>query len=127
MKIRTGLVEKHASSTLFKRLYITEDSVAISQLKAMRRFRKGMRFIGGCFIVLGGFMLYQFVGILLDPEATITYNGVPTNDYAIKLNASIFVGSFVLIGLITAFAPTKLLNKLFVLKMSLKSSFGYKK
>jgi len=101
--------------------------VDTSQLKAMRRFRKDMRFIGGWFIVIGGFMLYQFVGILLDPEATITYNGVPTNDYSIKLNAAIFVGSFVLIGLVAVFVPTKLLNKLFVLKMSLKSSIGYKK
>jgi hypothetical protein len=101
--------------------------VDTSQLKAMRRFRKGVRFVGGWFIVLGGFMLYQFVGILLDPEATITYNGVPTNDYSIKLNAAMVIGSFVLIGIVAAFAPTKLLNKLFILKMSLKSSIGYKK
>ena len=86
-----------------------------------------MRFMGVWFTVIGGFMLYQFVGILLDPEATITYNDVPTNDYSIKLNAAIFVGSFVLIGLVAALAPAKLLNKLFVLKMSLKSSIGFKK
>lgn len=98
-----------------------------SQFKAMRRFRKSMRFVGGWFIVLGGFMLYQFVGILLDPEAAITYNGVPTNDYSIKLNVAIFVGSFVLMGIVAAFAPTKILNKLFVLKMSLKSSIGFRK
>ena len=98
-----------------------------SQLKAMRRFRKGMRFLGIWFTLIGGFMLYQVVGTLLDPEATIIYNDVPTNDYSIKLNAAIFVGSFVLIGLVALFTPAKLINKLFVLKMSLKSSVDFKK
>jgi hypothetical protein len=93
----------------------------------MRRFRKGARFLGVWFTVIGGFMLYQFVGLVLDPEATITYNGVPTSDYSVKLNAAIFVGFFVIIGLFFTLAPKKWLNKLFVLKMSFKSAIGFKK
>ncbi|WP_289032184.1 hypothetical protein [uncultured Paraglaciecola sp.] len=98
-----------------------------SQLKQMRRFRKGMRFVGAWFIVIGGFMLFQVTSVLLDPEGVITYNGVPTNDFSVKLNSTLFVGLFVLIGIFAAFLPAKILNKLFVLKMSLKSSVGFRK
>lgn len=98
-----------------------------SQLKAMKRFRKGARFIGFWFIFIGGFMLYQFLGILNDPEATITYNGVPSNEYSVKLDAAIFIGLFVVIGLLAAFSPSRWLNKLFVAKMSFKSAIGFKK
>lgn len=72
-------------------------------------------------------MLYPLVGILLDPEATIIYNGIPTNDYSIKLGATIFCGSFVLFGIVAALAPTKLLHKLFVLKRSIKYGSRRKK
>ncbi|WP_371185490.1 hypothetical protein [Thalassotalea maritima] len=98
-----------------------------SLLKAMRRFRKGMRFTGMWFVIIGGFMFYQFLGFYLDPDASIVYNGVPTNDESIKFNALIFVSFFVIMGLFFTFASSKILNKLFILKMSLKSAFAFKK
>lgn len=73
--------------------------VDTSQLKAMRRLRKGMRFVGIWFTLIGGFLFYQFLGIYLDPDTTILYNGVPTTDESIKLNALIFVSFFVITGL----------------------------
>jgi hypothetical protein len=63
----------------------------------------------------------------LDPEGTITYNGVPTNEYSAKLDAVIFVSLFVVMGLLAALSPKRWLNKLFVAKMSLKSAIGFKK
>ncbi|MBC3765694.1 hypothetical protein [Neptunicella marina] len=98
-----------------------------SQLKAMRRFRKGSRFVGIWFVLIGGFMFYQFLGIYLNPEATILYNGVPTSDESIKLNALIFISLFVVLGVFFTLAPSKILNKLFVLKLSFKSAFGFRK
>lgn len=98
-----------------------------SQFKAMKRFRTGMRCIGWWFIILGSFMLYQSMLLLLDPEATITYNGVPTSEYSVKLNTVIFVSLFVVIGLLGACSPKRWLNKLFVVKMGFKSAVRFKK
>ncbi|CAD5292409.1 conserved hypothetical protein [Alteromonas sp. 38] len=117
----------HVFAPLKRKLYVMEELLDTSQLKAMKRFRKGARFIGFWFVFIGGFMLYQFLGILNDPEATITYNGVPTNEYSVKLDAAIFIGLFVVIGLLAAFSPSRWLNKLFVAKMSFKSAIGFKK
>ena len=47
-----------------------------SQLKKMKRFRCGFRFMGAMFCLVGSILLFSFVSLLLDPESTIIYNGV---------------------------------------------------
>lgn len=99
----------------------------ISQLKQMKRFRLAFRFIGAMFVLVGSFLLVSFVGLLFDPSSTIVVNGVATSDYAAKLQAVIFVGCFVVVGLFSLFGPTKYFNKLFIWRQSLKSLFSRKK
>jgi len=94
-----------------------------SQLKKMKRFRKSFRFIGVMFILVGGFLLFNFSLLLLDPESTITVNGVVTSDFNPKLQAVIFLTSFVFIGIFALFGPSSFFNKLFVWQQSLLSAF----
>ena len=94
-----------------------------SQLKKMKRFRQGFRFIGAMFIVVGGFLLFNFSLLLLDPESTITVNGVATSDFAPKLQAVIFLALFVFIGIFALFGPSRFFNKLFIWRQSLLSAF----
>ncbi|NQZ11300.1 MAG: hypothetical protein HRT35_29465 [Algicola sp.] len=98
-----------------------------SQLKAMRRFRKGMRFVGVWFFLIGGLLFYSMLTTLLDPEGVIIYNGVPTTDYSVKLGATLFAGIFVVVGLFLSFSTQKMLNKLFVFKLTILSAIGFKK
>ena len=98
-----------------------------TQLKKMRRFRKGVRFIGAMFILVGGMLLFNLSMLLFDPESTITVNGVVTSDFKPKLHATLFVSSFVFIGLLALFGPSKWFNKLFVWRQSLSSVFTLRK
>ena len=90
----------------------------------MKRFRKGFRFIGVMFILVGGFLLFNFSLLLLDPESTIRVNGVVTSDFNPKLRAVVFTASFTLIGIVLLFTPSKFFNKLFVWRQSLVSAFS---
>lgn len=94
-----------------------------SQLKQMKRFRKGLHFIGVMFILVGGFLLFNFSLLLLDPESTITVNGVVTSEFTPKFHAVIFTASFTLIGVVLLFVPKSILNKLFVWRQSIASTF----
>ena len=98
-----------------------------SQLKKMRRFRKGVRFIGAMFILVGGVLLFNLSMLLLDPESTIRVNGVATSEFKPKLRATIFVSSFVLIGLLALFGPNQWFNKIFVWRQSLSSILALRK
>ena len=95
-----------------------------SQLKQMKRFRKGLHFMGVMFTLVGLFLLFNFSILLLDPESTITVNGVVTSEFNPKLRAVIFTASFTLIGVILLFVPKSILNKLFVWRQSLASTFS---
>ena len=99
----------------------------VSQLKKMRRFRKGFRFVGVMFILVGSFLLFNFIALLLDPESTITVNGIVTSEFKPKLHATLFTGSFVIVGLLALFGPSHFFNKLFVWRQSLVSVFSCKK
>jgi len=99
----------------------------ISQLKKMKRFRLALRFIGLMFCLVGGMLLITTINLLLDPESTIIYNGVVTNEFKPKLSMAIFNVSFVLLGLLCLFAPTKAINKVFVLRQSFLSLFSFKR
>jgi len=93
------------------------------QLKKMNRFRKGLRFIGGIFILVGGLLLFNFSLLLLDPDATIIVNGVATSNFNVKLQAVIFLALFVMVGIFFLFGPSSFFNKLFVWRQSLLSTF----
>lgn len=94
-----------------------------SQLKKMKRFRRGFRFMGAMFCLVGSILLFSFVSMLLDPETTIIYNGVRTNAFGPKLNATIFLAIFVVVGLLCLFGPSKFFDRLFVWRQSLLSSW----
>ena len=94
-----------------------------SQLKKMKRFRKGVRFFGAMFTLVGGFLLFNFSLLLLDPESTITVNGGVTSDFNPKLQAVAFTTLFVFIGIFALFGPNSFFNKLFVWRQSLLSAF----
>ena len=93
-----------------------------SQLKKMKRHRRMYRFIGAMFTLVGCMLLVSFVPLLLNPEATILHNGVPTSDFSTKLSATLFVGCFSVLGLFFLFCPSKYLNKLFVWRQSLMAT-----
>jgi hypothetical protein len=93
------------------------------QLKKMKRFRKGFRFIGAMFTLVGGLLLFNFSLLLLDPESTITVNGIATSDFAPKLQTVIFLILFVFIGIFALFGPSSFFNKLFIWRQSLLSAF----
>jgi hypothetical protein len=94
-----------------------------SQLKKMKRFRRGFRFVGAMFCLVGSMMLISFASLLLDPDSTIIDNGVRTNAFGPKLSATIFVALFVVVGLLCLFAPKKLFDRLFVWRQSLLSAW----
>ncbi|WP_324170855.1 hypothetical protein [Sulfurimonas sp.] len=94
-----------------------------SQLKKMNRFRKGLRFIGAMLTLVGGFLLFNFSLLLLDPNSTITVNGVVTSDFNPKLKAVIFISLIVFIGLVALFGSNSFINKIFVWRQSLLSIF----
>ena len=82
--------------------------------------------MGVLFILVGGFLLLNFSMLLLDPESTITVNGVVTSAFTPKLQAVIFTASFTLIGIVLLFVPKSVLNKLFIWDQSLISTFTLK-
>ncbi|HMN44522.1 MAG TPA: hypothetical protein PKE27_08120 [Povalibacter sp.] len=94
-----------------------------SQLKEMKRFRRGFRFVGAMFCLVGSVMLIAFASLLLDPESTIIDNGVRTNAFGPKLSATIFVAMFVLVGLLCLLAPKRIFDRLFVWRQPLLSSW----
>ena len=99
----------------------------VSQLKVMKRHIRLYRFMGLMFAIIGTVLLMAFLPLLLDENATINYNGVPTNDFGPKLSSVIFTGSFVVLGLGFLFCPNRYLNNLFVWRQSLMATLFPKK
>ena len=79
------------------------------------------------FTIIGGILFYSMLMLLLDPDATIKFNGVPTNDYDKKLFATVFTSLFFIFGLFSLFAPRRWLNKLFIIQVGFQSSMRIKK
>jgi hypothetical protein len=90
----------------------------IRQLKKMRRYRRLFRFMGFIWTLVGGMLLFSFVPLVLDPNASIMYNGVRTTDFGAKLSATLFAGAFVVAGLCFLFVPARMLDRLFIWRQS---------
>ena len=74
---------------------------------------KFYRFLGVLFIIFACLMLYSSIPILLDPEATVRFNGVETTEFSKKMVFIVFSGLFLLMGLVLTFIPKALFQKLF--------------
>jgi len=96
-----------------------------NQLKKMRRYRRLFRFMGFAWTLVAGMLLFSFIPLVLDPNASIMYNGVRTTAFGAKLSAALFVGTFLIAGLCFLFVPGRLLDRLFVWRQSMLSSIFF--
>jgi hypothetical protein len=87
-------------------------------LKRMRRHRRGIRFLGMMFSLVGGLLLFAFVPLVFDPQATIMSNGVRSNALGDKLSAALFVSGFVAAGLFFLLAPRRVVDRMFLWRES---------
>lgn len=67
--------------------------------------------MGVMWALIGGAMFLSFIPLALDPEATLTYNGVPTSALGPKVSALIFLGLFCVAGIGLLFLPVRLLDR----------------
>jgi uncharacterized BrkB/YihY/UPF0761 family membrane protein len=86
----------------------------------MRRHRRGMRFLGLMFSLVGGLLFVAFLPGVFDPNSTIVSNGVRTNAWGDKLSAALFAAGFVAVGLFFLFAPRRVVDKMFVWRESVR-------
>lgn len=89
-----------------------------NQLKKMRRYRRLFRFMGLIWVFVSGMLLLSFIPLVLDPRASIVYNGAPTTAFGPKLSATIFAGTFLVAGLCFLFVPARMLDRIFVWRQS---------
>jgi ABC-type uncharacterized transport system permease subunit len=94
----------------------------IHQLKKMRRHRRLFRLMGFVWALVGGMLLFSFMPLVLDPNASIMYNGVRTTAFGPKLSATLFASAFVIAGLCFLFVPARLLDRLFIWRQSALSA-----
>ncbi|HET8553946.1 MAG TPA: hypothetical protein VFL78_03895 [Rhodanobacteraceae bacterium] len=97
----------------------------IDQLKKMRRFRRLFRFMGVMWALVGGMLLFSFIPLVLDPHASIVYNGTATTALGPKLYAAFSSGAFLIVGLGFLFLPARLLDRLFVWRQSALSALMF--
>ena len=97
----------------------------IRQLKKMRRYRRLFRLMGVVWALVGGMLLFSFIRLVMDPRASIVYNGVPTTAFGPKLSATIFAGVFLVAGLCFLFLPERMLDRLFVWRQSALSALMF--
>jgi hypothetical protein len=97
----------------------------IRQLKKMRRYRRLFRFMGIAWALVGGMLLVSFIPLVLDPDASIVYNGTPTTAFGPKLSAALFSGAFLVTGLCFLFLPARILDRLFVWRQSALSALMF--
>lgn len=97
----------------------------INQLKKMRRFRRLLRLMGLMWALVGGMLLFSFIPLVLDPHASIVYNGTPTTALGPKLYAAFSSGAFLIVGLGFLFLPARLLDRLFVWRQSALSALMF--
>jgi hypothetical protein len=94
-------------------------------IKKMRRHRRLFRLMGFVWALVGGMLLLSFAPLVLDPGASIMYNGVRTTAFGAKLSAALFVSAFLVAGLCFLFVPTRMLDRLFVWRQSALSSIFF--
>jgi len=97
----------------------------INQLKKMRRFRRLLRLMGLMWVLVGGMLLFSFIPLVLDPHASIVYNGTPTTALGPKLYAAFSSGAFLIVGLGFLLLPARLLDRLFVWRQSALSALMF--
>ena len=97
----------------------------IRQLKKMRRYRRLFRLMGVMWALVGAMLLASFIPRVLDPSASIVYNGTPTIAFGPKLSAALFAGAFLVAGLCFLFLPARILDRLFVWRQSALSALMF--
>ncbi len=66
---------------------------------------------GGVSAIIGTLILFFFIQSALDPNASITINGIVTTDQNAKILAVVCCAFFPISGLFLAFVPEKCLDK----------------
>lgn len=97
----------------------------VGQLKQMRRHRRLFRLMGLIWTLVGSMLTLSFVPLVLDPNASIVYNGVRTTAFGPKLSAALFTGAFLVAGLCFLFVPARLLDRLYVWRQSALSALFF--
>ena len=87
--------------------------------RKMRRHRYLLRFLGCSWSLIGGLLLYNFIPVVLDPNATIVYDGVPTTVIGIKISWVLCVSAFFVAGIGFSLASSRFLDRWFIWNQSL--------
>ena len=95
--------------------------------KKLKRTRRQIRFMGLMFVMTGGVFAVNGFVMLLDPESTLSCNGVVTNSLSCKVRFTTFAVSFLVVGIVSVFAPVRWLNHIAVWQSSLPSFFSKRK
>ena len=93
--------------------------------RKMRRHRYLLRFLGCSWSLIGGILLYIFIPVALDPNATIVYNEVPTTTIGVKISSVLFVGAFFVAGIGFFLAPSRFLDRWFIWNQSLWRAIAF--
>jgi hypothetical protein len=93
--------------------------------KKLRRHRHLVRLMGFVWALVGGLLLLSVIPLVLDPAASIVYNGSPTTEFWPKLSAALFAGGFLVVGLCFLFVPGRFLDRLYVWHQSALSSLAF--
>lgn len=72
--------------------YSMGDTMSTEEKLSLRieRLAGSFKFIGWWFLFIGSIVCIQPVYVLFHPDATISVNGVPANDFATKLGVTAF-------------------------------------
>ncbi len=81
--------------------------------------------MGVMWALVGGMLLASFIPLVLDPGASIVFNGTPTTAFGPKLSATLFAGAFLVAGLCFVFLPARMLDRLFVWHRSALSALMF--
>ena len=80
----------------------------------LRRFRRACRVMGFWFLLVGSILLGRGLGLLLDPAATITCNGIVTASTECKTSFTLGALAFAVVGAVFASVPRRRLRQLAV-------------
>ena len=93
--------------------------------RKMRRHRYLLRFLGCSWSLIGGLLLYNFIPVVLDPNATIVYDRVPTTVIGIKISWVLCVSAFFVAGIGFFLAPSRFLDRWFIWNQSLWRAIAF--
>ena len=74
------------------------------------------RFFGVMISIIGLILFIRYFGVLIDPEASVKINGVPTTDLSVKIGVVLFILFFVSLGLLLVLLRTSALERIFIPK-----------